>query len=194
MANRDMAKWSDEELVASIRNGSEDAFAQLVVNYTSVIRKLVSRCRTPWMDADDLAQEALLGLLSATRHYNGSGEFCSFAFVCMRHRILSALRREAKQQEQSLSDLQREEGLEKNSVSITDDTDPAQVLLRRESEEQLIASLHQLLTDLEYDVLMLYLAAYSYEEMAGQLGVSAKAVDNALQRIRKKLSMQGLSA
>ena len=189
-----MAQWSDEELVASIRKGSEDAFAQLVVNYTSAIRKLTSRCRNPWMDADDLAQEALLGLLSATRHYNGNGEFRSFAFVCMRHRILSAIRRGSKQPEQSLSDLQREEEFEKAPASITDNTDPAQVLLRRESEKQLIASLHQSLTDLEYHVLMLYLSAYSYEEMAGQLGVSTKSVDNALQRIRKKLSVQGFKS
>ena len=95
-----MAQWSDEELLAAIRQESEDAFAQLVINYMPMIQRLATRFRKTLVDSEDLAQEGLLGLLSAARHYeSGSVEFPAFAYVCIRRRMLSAVRKASRPQE-----------------------------------------------------------------------------------------------
>lgn len=189
-----MAQWSDEELLAAIRQESEDAFAQLVINYMPMIQRLATRFRKALVDSEDLAQEGLLGLLSAARHYeSGSVEFPAFAYVCIRRRMLSAVRKASRQKECPLADMLWEEELENFPAGKDGNADPAHVLLQREEEEQLLGQLRETLTDLEYHVLILYLAAYTYEELAKKLGVSTKTVDNALQRVRKKMSLRGLN-
>lgn len=194
LAGADMARWSDEELLSAIRQESEDAFAQLVINYMPMILNLVARFRKALVDSEDLAQEGLLGLLSAARHYeSGSTEFSAFAYVCIRRRMLSAVRKASRQKDRPLSDILWEEELENFPSEKEDGSDPAHLLLRREEEEQLLSQLRETLTDLEYHVLILYLAAYTYEELARKLGVSTKTVDNALQRVRKKMTLKGLN-
>ena len=70
--------------------------------------------------------------------------------------------------------------------------DPAQLVVQREDTQRLDNRLREILTSLEYEVLMLYFGAYTYEEIAQRLGIRTKAVDNALQRIRRKLASQPL--
>lgn len=193
MANGDMSGWDDKALLVSIRQGSEDAFSQLAAHYAPMIQKLATRFRNPLIDAEDLIQEGMLGLFSAAHHFqNGSSEFSAYAFVCVRHRMLSAISRASRRQDHPLSDEDWKQEMERSSLEREEDVDPVQQLLRREEEERLSSQLREWLSEREYQVLLLYLDAYSYEEMAKQLGISAKAVDNALQRVRKKLSAQGL--
>ncbi len=181
----DLHSLNDEALVALSREGNDDAFACLVSRCTAMLRGLsVQYCRG-LLESEDLVQEGLLGLLSAVQTYtlSKSVTFRTYAYACMRNRMISALRRQ---------------GVESESVNSEDElldipaenADPVSVVMRQEEILQLQKRLHERLTNLEYRVLMAHLNGYSYREIASRLKISEKAVDNALQRIRRKLTAQ----
>lgn len=190
-AGTDTERLSDEILAEQAGNGNEEAFTLLVHRHTSMVQSLAVRYRNPWSDAEDLAQEGLLGLLSAVRSYraDGGASFATYAMVCVRHRILSAVRRTVSQQNIPLSDL---ESWDAEDMAVLSDgqADPERMVLEREETSRLRNRLKQELTDLEYQVLMQYLSAYSYTEIAEKLAIGTKTVDNALQRIRRKLAFR----
>ena len=181
-------KQSDEALARRAGKGDEDAFACLVHRHMPMVLGLAARYRGPWLEPEDLAQEGLLGLLSAVGTYrpDGTASFATYASVCVRHRIISAVKRAGSLR-----------NVPPSAMDIWDDgdfvglpngqADPERMLLEREEAARMRERLKAVLTELEYQVLMLYLSAYSYEEIAARLHVGAKTVDNALQRVRRKL-------
>lgn len=167
----------EDELIAAARAGNEDAFAHLVSRYAGTLHRLSARLATA-AERDDMAQEGLLGLLAAVQTYRGgTAAFSTYAHACMRNRMVSAARRA-----HALSAT-----ADAPSSVATADT-PEHLLERREDLRALRASLRRQLSAREYQVLTLYLRSYSYEEIAAALGVGRKAVDNALQRARRKLA------
>ena len=182
---------SDEQLVSLAATENEEAFACLVSRYSAMLHRLSAQYSgTSPLDTEDLAQEGLLGLLSAVRSYRPDGEaaFGTFACTCMRNRMLSAVRRAQG------TPLPLAEPDEPAAADVASVDDPAALLVRQEELESLRAHLRSVLTELEYRVLMRYLGAYSYEEIAASLAISRKAVDNALQRLRRKLAISFLSS
>lgn len=192
---KELAGMSDEELAMLAQAGCEDASGLLITRCADMIQKQALRFRSDWIDAEDLAQEGFLGLLSAIRTYRreGGASFRTYASVCIRHRLISALKRSCDSRHIPPSDyleLDSMEGQEEAIPSVLEgQADPAQTVIQREETERLRSRLREILTDLEYEVLMLYLGAYTYGEIAQRLQLSAKTVDNALQRIRRKLSV-----
>lgn len=176
---------SDGSLAALACAGDEEAFARLVSRFSGMLHRLsVKYGNASALEAEDLAQEGLLGLLSAVRTYRagGTAAFGTYACACMRNRMVSAVRRAS-----GVTCLPLCEEDEPSLPTETGD-DPAALLVQREELEALHTHLRSVLTVLEYEVLMRYLGAYSYEEIAADLSVSRKAVDNALQRLRRKLA------
>lgn len=171
----------DEDLCR--RSGSGDSRAEevLVLRYQDMVRRC---CRPLFLmggDQEDLLQEGMLGLLSAIRSYapDRGASFSTYAWRCIRSRLLSAVRSAASNRHETLnSALPLEEAL------CLPDQEPSveQQLIRLDSMRQLRSSL----TELEGGVLDLYLAGLPYREIAQRLGRSPKSVDNAVQRIRKK--------
>lgn len=153
-----------------------------------LVRRHAAMYRSVQLEAEDLEQEGLVGLLSAVRTYQESGgaSFRTYASVCIRRRMLSAVRRAGAAKQIPSSELiSMDEGgasLEEPAVP----TDPAVLLQQREDADRFQNRLKETLTQLEYQVLMLYLGAYSYEEIAQLLHSTSKAVDNALQRVRRQ--------
>ncbi|MGI6264738.1 MAG: sigma-70 family RNA polymerase sigma factor [Acutalibacteraceae bacterium] len=181
-------------LLEAVRQGSQDGFAALAFRYEPMLRRLAERFRGASIDAEDLMQEGLLGLLSAARHYQSDEvPFSSYAFICVRRRMLSAIARNARRPDRLLADDEWEREMEALGAASPGEDDPALQLARRETEEQLYSRLRSLLSEREYEVLVMYLDAYSYEETAARLGIPVKAVDNALQRARRKLIAKGWS-
>ncbi len=186
-AGSSFSELSDDQLVTLARGKSEDAFACLLSRYSALLHRLsVQYSGVSSLEAEDLAQEGMLGLLSAVQAYHPGNEaaFGTFACACMRNRMLSAVRC-AQGTPLLLDDPDKPPVAE--AAAATDD--PELLLVRREELESLRAHLHATLTDLEYRVLMRYLGSYSYEEIAQALHISRKTVDNALQRLRRKLSV-----
>ncbi len=185
-----LALLKDEELVLLAREENEDAFVLLVTRCMPLLQHLAVIHRSLQLEPEDLIQEGLVALLSAVRTYQpGKGvAFRTYAYSCARNRMISALRQtdtEANEMlvEQDEPYLPAEDG----------QGDPAVMLLRREELEDLRSRLRKLLTPIEYRVLLLYLGAYSYNEIASRLHIGVKAVDNALQRLRRKLAGAAVS-
>ena len=174
---------SDEQLVVLARQKNEEAFAHLVSRCSGMLKSLsVKYCRDI-SDSEDLVQEGLLGLLSAVQSYQPSSEvaFRTYAYACSRNRMVSALRCRNGANAHSLDE-------EDELPDVIGGTDPASLLVRQEEAEQLNKRLRDGLSSLEYRVLMERLSGYSYREIAKRLDITEKAVDNAHQRLRRKVA------
>ena len=184
----DLQLMSEEQLCRLAGNaGDNDAFSLLVQRCIPMIRLQASKFHHRHLDAEDLVQEGILGLLSAVQTYRDDGQasFRTYAAVCIRRRMISAIRRAGA--DLSVIDSLDDTG-ESEPVAQEENSDPAHMLVRREDTQRLYNQLRQILTPLEYQVLMYHLGEYSYEETAHALNIGEKAVDNAMQRVRRKLS------
>lgn len=175
----------DASLAVLAAGGDDEAFAALMERTVPMIKRFAAQYRHVYgIGQDDLVQEGLLGLLSAARAYRaGAGDFSAFAAACIRNRMLSALRRQLPADSFELSDAE-----EKLCAVPSGQAGPEQLVVQKEQRARLKAQLLQELTPLEYRVLMGYLSGQSYAEIASAAEVSKKAVDNALRRVRQKLS------
>lgn len=175
----------DAELVELAQQGDDRAFAMLVAQCEPMLHAQVARFRLPYADAEDMEQEGLLGLLAAVRTFRAEGgaSFRTYAAVCVRNRLLSAVRRYAAQGETPLS----EEALPVTAWQQSA-VDPAALVVEQESAALLLAQLQKRLTQREYAVFLRYLDGFSYSEIASGLQMSPKSVDNTLQRVRRKLA------
>lgn len=183
-ASTSLEVLSDEQLVSLARDNHEEAFVHVVSRLLPMLQKLSLKYCSSLTEAEDLVQEGRLALLSAVRTFRGEDgvSFRTYAYACVRNRMISVLRRHEGHVE---IDFGLDEPLEAVEETVTD---PADLFLRREALVGLHSRIRELLTPMEYQVLMLYLASYSYREIAERLNLDAKAVDNALQRMRRKVA------
>jgi len=192
------AALSDEALVAVIQrgDGSEDgakgfggsaeAFGLLLERTLPVIHArvdfaLAHSAKSRHGSREDLLQEGKLAFLSAVSSFQpGKGaSFRTYVSVCVSHRVASALRRSAKAFEEALP--------EEFLIPGARNMDPQDVFAAMEETRRIMEAIHSLLSRLERNVIEGYLAGQSYEAIARRLNVGPKTVDNALQRVRKKL-------
>lgn len=180
---------SDERLAELARAGDEDAFATLVQRCAPIIKRQAMHLRGDHFEMDDLAQEGLMGLFSAVRTFDpGYASFRTYASVCIRNRMLSFVQRSGAASQIPSSELISMDDEEQAALALAGcSEDPAHLVVQKEEVSILHGRLREILSLKEYDVLMLYMRAYAYEEIAQQLSMSIKAVDNALQRVRRKL-------
>lgn len=184
-----MAQCSDRELAELVSRGEPDAFVELTARYLAMIRSKASRFRGGMLETDDLSQEGLVGLLNAARTYNpdAGASFKTYAGVCIGNSMVMACRKAASQKNLplqhfvSLSDYSPE-------TDVTDTaSNPETVLIDNENLELMRHRMERSLSKLEQNVLMLYVGGCSYSEISSKLGITCKAADNALQRVRLKL-------
>lgn len=174
-------------------SGDTAAEEELIGEYS----RLVRICARPYFlaggDSEDLIQEGMLGLLSAVRHYDPSKDvrFKTYAEFCIRRRLYSAIKSAARYKHIPLNEyipLESPELDESNTQGIPFLRDPEEFVLARERVDELTDCLYGSLSRFESKVLGLYLEGMSYEEMAVKLNKTSKSVDNAVQRIRRKLA------
>ena len=181
---------ADEELLQKCRQGSLEAEETLIRRYGRVIRNLVRPFFLTGGDSEDLIQEGMLGLLNAIRRYDPQVEtsFRTFAELCIRRRLISALRKSAGTKNVSLDDcLSLESSLFDENQSRNDNLrGPEELLIDREEAQKRYRNLLLLLSAYEQSVLRCFLRGMSYREIAEITKRSEKAVDNAVQRIRRK--------
>ena len=177
---------TEEELALAARDNPHESFAQLVSRFSPILQQLSQKYRQYGAEPEDLVQEGLLGLLSAvqTYHSGGGASFRTYASVCIRNRMLSVVRRLSDKDIRA--DLLPEEDEGMDSFPETMAEEPETLLIRREEWKLLQQKLQSQLSSLEYRILMLHIGAYSYREIAAELSITEKAVDNALQRVRRK--------
>lgn len=188
---------SDEELVEEVRQGNDDALSELLRRYRRFAR---AKARSYFLiggDREDIVQEGMIGLYKAVRDYAAEhgASFRSFAELCITRQILTAIKTATRQKHSPLNtyvsfdrphqgDPDRTLG---DSLAAEDSADPLRRLVASDELEQLEAMCDEVLSELESDVLRLYVEGRSYQEIAELLGRHVKSIDNALQRIKRKL-------
>lgn len=193
-----LATLEDESLVARVHDGDDVAIAVVLVRYRPLVR---ARARSYFLvggDNDDLVQEGMVGLFKAVRDFDASRElsFRGFAEVCVNRQIIGAVKASTRFKHRPLSGyLSLTAPTGADGASVADRfaapglQDPADVVVSGERMRALREHLDSSLSDFEAEVLHLHLSGSSYAEMAARLGRGTKAVDNALQRIKRKLEV-----
>ena len=180
---------SDEELMEGIHGGEQECMDVLIERYKGQVRK---EARTLYLiggDSDDLIQEGMLGLFKAIRDYRPEKEasFGSFAKLCISRQLYTAIQAAARQKHSPLNTyVELTEGLDDVSDSSRGKS-PEELLIDQESAESLQDRIEALLSPMEYGILQRYLNGENYVQIAEGLERNPKSIDNALQRIRRKI-------
>ncbi|NLO46593.1 MAG: sigma-70 family RNA polymerase sigma factor [Clostridiales bacterium] len=186
MSDRSLDSLSDEALAELARGGCGAAVGVIVVRMAPVVKSIASKHRTAG-EADDLAQEGMIGLLNAVGSFdpkNGAA-FRTYATVCIGNRIISAVRKNIRGIEGKLVNISGADDADLLSGGGADD--PQNIIVGQAEADRLMSALTESLSHFEGDVLRLYLSGEKYSSIASQLSSTYKSVDNAMQRIRKKL-------
>lgn len=176
--------FSDNQLVELINRG-EYKYLQLLINrYMPYIISVASRYNAGGLDTEDFIQEGVLAIFSAVKTYdNSKASFKTFAGLCVNRAMSSALSRavgNAKHiPENLISPI--------DDFELADTSDPESILIEKENFSDLEHTIKNDLSKFEYQVLNEFLSGKSYSQIADVLGVTTKAVDNALRRIRAKI-------
>ena len=179
------SEYSDEELCRLTASGDRDAEEVLVKRYLRMVRM----CARPYFlaggDSEDLIQEATFGLLKAIREFapGHDAKFKTFAEVCIRNRIRSAVATASRSKHAPLND-----SVPFESPMLGIGASPEELYISREEEAERLTRLDQKLSPLERKILGLFLHGLSYQEISEQVGRPTKSVDNAIQRIRRKVA------
>jgi len=191
---------SDEALCLSVAEGDPDAEEALVIRY----RQMVRACARPYFlaggDSEDLIQEGMVGLLKAIREYDAAraASFRAFAETCIRNRLFTAIRAAGRGKHTPLNhSLSFETPLFQGNgdhyaygSELSCSEDPEELLIGREAYQERLDELKGQLSGFETKILACYLRGLSYTEIADEVDRSPKSVDNAVQRIRRKLAQQ----
>lgn len=182
----------DDELVKQAKASDADAFATLVVRYEPVAKILVKGYDVAGLEPDDLVQEALTGLLKAVRSYKDRNgvPFRAYATLCMRRQVQTAIKAGLAGKQQPLRDYLSLDDNPALSVYTPGDhrtESPESIVIMEEEADHRKHKIDSLLSAFEQEALNLYLSGHSYQEMSRRMKSTPKAVDNALQRVRRKL-------
>src|SRR5437870_3910684 len=190
----------DLQLVLRARNGDMSARDEMIRRYTGFVRMKASSYFLAGGDAEDLLQEGLIGLCKAIRDFRHDKEtsFRSFAELCVTRQIITAIKTATRFKHSPLNTYISFSNTPAGQDSDSDVTlgdalpgpsvdDPSICVISTEELQSLVFSLGTGLSKLEADALKLYLEGSAYEEMAEELGCDTKTIDNALQRVKRKV-------
>jgi RNA polymerase sporulation-specific sigma factor len=196
---RSQRELADLQLVVRARNGDSAAMDALIRRYTGFVRLKASSYFLAGGESDDLNQEGLIGLYKAVRDFRADKEtsFRSFAELCITRQIITAIKTATRFKHAPLNTYvsfsQTPAGQDDGECTLGDALpgpgvdDPAVCVISTQELQSLVFCLGTGLSPLESDALRLYLEGNSYEEMAEELGCDTKTIDNALQRVKRKV-------
>jgi RNA polymerase sporulation-specific sigma factor len=200
-AEKAVTEWTDEELVAFAKTGDPDPTRRILSRYHHFVRLKANSYFLAGGDGDDLIQEGYIGLYKAIRDFEPgrSTSFRSFAELCVTRQIITAIKTASRQKHLPLNTYvsfsHTPASSDFDTRTLADvlpagrTSDPAAQVISSEEVESLTDCLVRLLSPLESKVLKYYLEGNSYEVIAAYVGHDTKTVDNALQRIKRKVSL-----
>ena len=191
---------SDEEIVDIYqRENNHFATDYIVQRYKNFVRSKARSYFLMGADKEDIIQEGMIGLYKATRDYNRDREvsFKSFAELCITRQIISAIKGASRQKHIPLNSYislnkPAYDDSERTLIEVLEtekNLDPEEVVINREQYALIKEVMEAVLSPLEWDVLRGYMDAKSYQEMAEEHHRSVKSIDNALQRVKKKMEV-----
>ncbi|GKU76732.1 RNA polymerase sporulation sigma factor SigH [Paenibacillus sp. L3-i20] len=202
----DLKEWStleyesstDEEIVEAVRNGDSMALEYLINKYKNFVRAKARSYFLIGADREDIVQEGMIGLYKAIRDFKGDklASFKAFAELCITRQIITAIKTATRQKHIPLNSYVSldkpiyDEDSDRTLLDVicgTRVSDPEELIINQEEFSGLEDKMSEILSDLERKVLMLYLDGRSYQEIAVDLKRHVKSIDNALQRVKRKL-------
>jgi RNA polymerase sporulation-specific sigma factor len=198
-AKVDLTELEDTLLVARARSGDDRCIEILLARYRNFARSKARSYFLAGSDKEDVVQEGMIGLFKAIRDFeeDTGTPFRAFAELCISRQILTAIKTANRQKHQPLNSSVSLDapayGDDSSDRTVGDNfvgpknSDPVELVISAQEIEAIRDTMKENLTDLEGDVLRLYMDGKSYEEIAGVLGNHVKSIDNALQRIKRKL-------
>lgn len=175
---------ADEALAELAKVGDGAAAALLLKRYRLLVQSIASRHNGASLETDDIVQEGFIGLLSAVYAFSPAknAAFKTYAAVCITNAIRSAVKANACLKNSPLNSY-----ISLEEIEIAADFTPEQLLISRENTNRISQFIENRLSQLEKNVIKHHIAGCDYKSIADKLGVSEKAVDNALQRVRGKI-------
>ena len=198
MEYKDYEKLSDEDLVKISLTGDAIATEYIMARYKNLVRARARMYFLAGADKEDIIQEGMIGLFKAIRDYNHQKQasFHSFAELCIKRQIITAVKTATRQKHIplntyiSLNKPVSEDDSERTLLDILSTikiSDPEELIIGKEEKARIENAITKVLSDLEMEVLQSYLDGKSYQEIACDLDRQAKSIDNALQRVKRKL-------
>lgn len=192
------AEMSDEEIVELAQQGEQFAIEFLVDKYKNFVRAKARAYFLIGADREDIIQEGMIGLFKAIRDYNGDKltSFRAFAELCITRQIITAIKTATRQKHiplnsyVSLNKPVYDEESDRTLMDIITTnkiTNPEEIIISREEFIFIEKKMGEILSSLEWKVLMAYLEGKSYQEISVDLKRHVKSIDNALQRVKRKL-------
>lgn len=192
---------TDSQLVIAAREGNDSALEFLLDKYKNFVRLKARAYFLIGADWDDLVQEGMIGLYKAIRDYqeDKQSSFRAFAELCVTRQIITAIKTATRQKHLPLNSyvsLNRPVYFEDESdrmlmdlLSSAEIADPVDLVISGEEMQSMRTSFGEILSDLEAQVLKLYIDGKSYQEIADDLNRHVKSIDNALQRVKRKVEL-----
>ncbi len=191
-------KMLDEEIVEDARKGDHEALEYIIDKYKNFVR---AKARTYFLigaDREDIVQEGMIGLYKAIRDFREDklSSFRAFAELCITRQIITAIKTATRQKHIPLNSyisLNRPIFDEESDRTLLDVIceekiyDPEEMIINREEFDGIESKMEEILSELEWEVLSSYLKGKSYQEIAVDLDRHVKSIDNALQRVKRKL-------
>jgi RNA polymerase sporulation-specific sigma factor len=189
---------TDEEVAGEAKDGDDIALEYLITKYRNFVKAKARSYFLIGADREDIIQEGMIGLYKAIRDFKGDklSSFRAFAELCITRQIITAIKTATRQKHiplnsyVSLNKPIYDEDSDRTLLDIlsgTKVTDPEELMINREEYNDIEFKIGEILSDLEWRVLMLYLEGKSYQEIAVELKRHVKSIDNALQRVKRKL-------
>lgn len=201
LARRDAPTYSemlDEELVASAKSGDDLASEYLITKYRNFVRVKAKAYFLIGADREDIIQEGMIGLYKAIRDFRADklSSFRAFAELCITRQIITAIKTATRQKHIplnsyiSLNKPIYDEDSDRTLLDVISSikvSDPEELVINQEASATMRERIRKNLSELECKVLTAYLEGKSYQEMANELNRHVKSIDNALQRVKRKL-------
>jgi RNA polymerase sporulation-specific sigma factor len=189
---------TDEEIVEAVREGKSDALEYLIIKYKNFVRAKARSYFLIGADREDIVQEGMIGLYKAIRDFRDDklASFKAFAELCITRQIITAIKTATRQKHIPLNSYVSldkpiyDEDSDRTLLDVicgSKVTDPEELVIHKEEFSGLEDKMGEILSELEQRVLMLYLDGKSYQEIAVDLDRHVKSIDNALQRVKRKL-------
>lgn len=193
----DLKQYKDEELVALVRDGNQEALEYLLKKYKELVNMKVSKYFMIGAEKEDIVQEGMIGLFKAIKCFNleKQNSFKSFANLCIERQLITAIKSSNRQKHQPLNSylsLNISAYDDENDTSLLEIfnsnfiEDPLETITKKEYYQNVEDKIDKTLSDFEKQVLCRFAKGESYVKIAEKLDAPVKSVDNAIQRIRKK--------
>jgi len=189
---------SDEQLIEEVHHGNTEALDYLITKYRLFVKAKARSYFLIGADKEDIIQEGMIGLYKSIRDFKGDklSSFRAFAELCITRQIITAIKTATRQKhiplnsyvslDKPIYDEESDRTL-MDVITSSESDDPVHLMINREEYSHLEEKISEILSELEQQVLALYLDGQSYNEISEELNRHVKSIDNALQRVKRKL-------